>query len=72
MSTTPSLASLLQQDISIVTVKELRYQGKLYSYDTAKLTITLQDGKFDLNLLLEFNPDSYSPSLSVVSEATTP
>lgn len=44
MSSGPgSLQSLLQQDVSVTTVKEVRYEGKLYSYDTANFTITLQD-----------------------------
>lgn len=38
-----TLQSLLQKDISIITIRDIRYEGKLYSYDPNNFTVTLQD-----------------------------
>lgn len=45
MSAPLTINSLLHKTLSIITDQEQRYQGKLYSFDSGKRTITLQNGE---------------------------
>lgn len=65
-----SLMQLLQRDISIITYRGIRYEGKLCSVDTVIGTITLQNGECSLSSISTFPASMINVELEILTPSS--